>query len=50
MGGISWETLESTIADYFGGFGELQECVLMTNKVRHPAVSVQADLVVSSSI
>ena len=33
IGGISWETVDTTISEYFGAFGELTDCVLMTNKV-----------------
>ena len=33
VGGISWETVESTIYEHFSAFGELADCVLMTNKV-----------------
>ena len=32
VGGISWETVEITLKDYFSKFGELEDCVLMTNK------------------
>ncbi|RYY34315.1 hypothetical protein EON62_03415, partial [archaeon] len=33
VGGISWETIEDTIYDHFSRFGEIIDCVLMTNKV-----------------
>lgn len=32
IGGISWETVEVTLSDHFSKFGELEDCVLMTNK------------------
>jgi heterogeneous nuclear ribonucleoprotein A1/A3 len=32
IGGISWETTEATLHTHFSQWGELIDCVLMTNK------------------
>lgn len=33
IGGISWETSEEKLKDYFGNYGEVVQTVIMTDKI-----------------